>query len=69
MFIEMGIDLEIDFDFNSQKWQSFNIKGMECEISTMHSNETMAKNLNILTRNETIVNVLTLRIQKCIKIS
>ena len=65
MFMEMGIDLDINFDLNSQKWQSFNIKGRGCEISTMHSNETIASNLNIMTCNETNVNDLYIRILKC----
>ena len=53
MFMGMGIDLDIDFDLNSQRRLSFDIEGRRCTILTMHSKETMASNLNILTCNET----------------
>ena len=62
--MEMVIDLDIDFDLNGQKWQSFNIRGRGYEFSTMHSNEIIAYNLKILSCYETNVTVRNIQTLK-----
>ena len=66
MFMEMGIDLDIEFDLNSQKWQSFDIKGRGGNFRQCIQKQTIAANLNILTCNETNVNDPYIHILKCI---